>query len=206
MYRRAMTSTVYVVDDDPSVLAALTRLLATEGYEVRPYSSPAGFLAAHDPNTPGCAVFDVSMPALNGLELQGALKSAAGTVRPVIFITGHGDIPTSVRAMKEGAVDFLTKPIDEVALINAIETAIERDRSERQSQQEHDRFMACYRALTSREREVLSHVVAGRLNKQIAADLGVAEKTIKLHRGRVMSKMKVRSVADLVRISSRLGL
>ncbi|WP_246683259.1 response regulator [Mesorhizobium sp. B2-1-3A] len=195
-----------MVDDDPSVLIALARLLTVKGYEVRTFSSPGAFLEAHDPDIPGCAVVDVSMPGLNGLELQAALKGSDDIARPVIFVSGQGDVPTSVRAMKEGAVDFLTKPIDETALINAVEAAIGKDTDLRRDRIGFTEVLKHYASLTSREREVLSHVVAGRLNKQIAADLGVAEKTVKLHRGRMMSKMGVRSLAELVRISERLGL
>lgn len=201
-----MGAAVFLVDDDPSVLKALTRLVTAVGYDARPYPSPASFLTRHDPDIPGCAVLDVSLPGLSGLDLQSALKSSEGVVRPVIFVTGLGDVPTGVRAMKEGAIDYLTKPIDEPALLSAIETAVERDRQLRQEHNETRELAARYKDLTAREREVLAHVVAGQLNKQIAADLGVAEKTVKLHRGRVMSKMKVRSVAELVRISARLGL
>lgn len=197
---------VFVVDDDPSVLKALSRLLAAHGYEVRAASSPVDFLGDHDSDVPGCAIVDVSMPELNGLELQAAMKASGETTRPIIFITGSSDIPTSVRAMKEGAVDFLTKPIDEAALLAAVASAIERDIAFRESRVEMIEVMKRFGLLTSREREVLSHVAAGRLNKQIAADLGIAEKTIKLHRGRMMSKMKVRSLAELVRLSDRLGL
>ncbi|WP_244735392.1 response regulator transcription factor [Mesorhizobium sp. 113-3-9] len=195
-----------MVDDDPSVLIALARLLTVKGYEVHTFSSPGAFLEAHDPDIPGCAVVDVSMPGLNGLELQAALKGSDDIARPVIFVSGQGDVPTSVRAMKEGAVDFLTKPIDETALINAVEAAIGKDTDLRRDRIGFTEVLKHYASLTSREREVLSHVVAGRLNKQIAADLGVAEKTVKLHRGRMMSKMGVRSLAELVRISERLGL
>lgn len=201
-----MTSTVFVVDDDPAILTALTRLLIVEGYDARPYASAANFLAKHDPKVPGCAVLDITMPEVDGLQLQGALKSAEGAMRPVIFITGGQDIPTSVRAMKEGAVDFLTKPIDEGALVQAIEKAIERDRQARQAQNELAELTERYRTLTPREREVLVLVAAGRLNKQIASDINIVEKTVKLHRGRVMSKMKVRSLAELVRICARLGI
>ncbi|SFU22646.1 response regulator [Mesorhizobium sp. YR577] len=198
--------TVFVIDDDVSVLTALARLLAARGYETRTFSSPSAFLEAHDPDFPGCAIVDVAMPGLNGLELQAALKGSDGAARPIIFVTGRGDISTSVRAMKGGAIDFLTKPIDETTLLDVVAAAIEQDRSSRADWMERTDLMGRYSLLTMREREVLSHVVAGRLNKQIAADLGIAEKTIKLHRGRVMSKMKVRSLAELVRLSNRLGL
>ncbi|PQZ29896.1 response regulator transcription factor [Ochrobactrum vermis] len=198
--------TIFVIDDDVPLLNALARLLVANGFETRTFSSPHTFLEAHDPEIPGCAVVDMSMPGLNGLELQAALQGSDGLTRPIIFITGRGDIPTTVRAMKGGAVDFLTKPINETALLDAVTTAIEQDNSSRIDRMERSDVANRYLLLTEREREVLSHVVAGRLNKQIAADLGIAEKTIKLHRGRVMSKMKVRSLAELVRLSSQLGL
>ncbi|MFC5755649.1 response regulator transcription factor [Rhizobium sp. GCM10022189] len=201
-----MNPIVFLIDDDPSILSALSRLLAVRGFETRAFSSPTEFLAAHDPDVPGCAVVDVSMPGLNGLDLQIALKDSEGRSRPVVFITGRGDIPTSVRAMKEGAVDFLTKPIDEDALFTAISSAIGKDLSSRNARLELDDATSRYRLLTAREREVLSYVIAGLLNKQIAADIGIAEKTVKLHRGRVMAKMKVRSLAELVRLADRLGL
>jgi FixJ family two-component response regulator len=195
-----------VVDDDQSVLRALSRLLTAKGYIVRTFSSALEFLATHDFDVPGCAVVDVSLPGLNGLELQAALKDPGGIARPIIFISGLGDVPTSVRAMKEGAVDFLTKPIDENSLFQAIGAAVEQDCADRRSRRKLDDALADYRSLTLREREVLAHVAAGRLNKQIAGDLGISEKTIKLHRGRMMAKMKARSVAELVRLADRLQL
>jgi FixJ family two-component response regulator len=194
-----------VVDDDPSVLRALTRLLSAAGLEARGFPSPAAFLQAHDPATPGCLLLDLALPGLDGLEVQQAL-SAADCARPIVFITGRGDIPTTVRAMKGGAVDFLTKPVNDSDLLAAVRNAIEIDRVAREAQVETGALKQRLASLTPREREVLAHVVGGRLNKQIAADLGTVEKTIKVHRARIMEKMAVRSLADLVRVAERLGL
>jgi FixJ family two-component response regulator len=193
------------VDDDPSVLRALTRLLSSAGLEARGFPSPAAFLDAHDPATPGCLVLDVALPGLDGLEVQKAL-SVSDCARPIVFITGRGDIPTTVRAMRGGAIDFLTKPVNDRDLLAAVRNAIEIDRVARLAQVEMDAMRQRLASLTPREREVLVHVVAGRLNKQIAADLGTVEKTIKVHRARIMEKMAVRSLADLVRVAERLGL
>jgi FixJ family two-component response regulator len=194
-----------VVDDDPSVLRALTRLLSAAGLEARGFPSPAAFLQAHDPATPGCLLLDLALPGLDGLEVQQAL-SAADCARPIVFITGRGDIPTTVRAMKGGAVDFLTKPVNDNDLLAAVRNAIEIDRVAREAQVETGALKQRLASLTAREREVLAHVVGGRLNKQIAADLGTVEKTIKVHRARIMEKMAVRPLADLVRVAERLGL
>jgi FixJ family two-component response regulator len=196
---------VFLVDDDPSVLKALTRLLRSKGHEVQAFASSTEFLAQHDSSVRGCAVLDVSMPDLDGLKLQAAL-TASGAERPVIFVTGLGDIPATVQAMKAGAVDFLTKPVDSRQLLTAIERAVEMDHKSRESQKDLAAINSRIAALTPREREVLKHVVAGRLNKQIAGDLGIVEKTIKLHRGRMMRKMGVRTIADLVRIAERAGI
>jgi FixJ family two-component response regulator len=198
--------TVHLVDDDPGVLRALSRLLRTRGYEVKPYSSPQLFLDEHDVAIPGCAVLDVSMPGLDGLELQRALTASTGFYRPVVFITGKGDIPTSVRAMKAGAIDFLTKPVKDRDLFEAISRAEVRDAQSRLLHSELESIKAKIETLTPREREVLVHVVAGRLNKQIAGDLGTVEKTIKVHRSRMMEKLGVRTVADLVRMAEKLTL
>jgi FixJ family two-component response regulator len=198
--------TVYLVDDDPGVLKALSRLLRAGGYDVRPYSSPQLFLAEHDAAAPGCAVLDVSMPGLDGMELQRALAASAGSHRPVVFVTAKGDIPTSVRAMKAGAIDFLTKPVKEKDLFEAIARAEARDAELRRLHSELGSIQAKFDNLTPREREVLVHVVAGRLNKQIASELGTVEKTIKVHRGRMMEKLGVRTVADLVRMAEKLNL
>jgi FixJ family two-component response regulator len=194
---------VFVIDDDPSVLRALTRLLTAAGFPARAFASPAGFLEQHDPAAPGCLVLDVALPGLDGLQLQQAL-TVSGCARPIVFITGRGDIPTSVRAMKAGAVDFLTKPVNDEDLLAAVRNAVEMDRLARAARAELDAFKLRLATLTPREREVLAHVVAGRLNKQIAADLGTVEKTIKVHRARVMHKLEVDSVAALVWLLARL--
>jgi FixJ family two-component response regulator len=196
--------TVYLVDDDLGVLNGLSRLLRARNYDVKPYSSPQLFLEEHDVTVPGCAVLDVSMPGLNGLELQLALTASDGSHRPIVFITGKGDISTSVRAMKAGAIDFLTKPIKDEALFDAISQAEKRDTDSRKIYSELELIKAKMTALTPREREVLVHVVAGRPNKQIAADLGTVEKTIKVHRSRMMEKLGVRTVADLVRMTQKI--
>ena len=194
--------TVYLVDDDPGVRKGLSRLLRAKGYGVLAYASPQEFLEQHDPAAPGCAVLDVAMPGLNGLGLQQTL-TARGSHRPVIFITGKGDVPTSVRAMKAGALDFLTKPVKETDLLEAVERAKTRDAERRLADSELGSIQAKINTLTPREREVLVHVVAGRLNKQIAGDLGTVEKTIKVHRSRMMGKLGVRGVADLVRLAEK---
>jgi FixJ family two-component response regulator len=173
--------TVFLVDDDSGVLKALSRLLRTNGYDVRSYASPQEFLAGHDAKVPGCAVLDVSMPDVDGLQLQQALTEE-GIHRPVIFLTGHGDIPMTVRAIKAGAIDFLTKPVGEGILLDAIARAVAQDAKSRQTDAELASIHARIATLTPREREVMTHVVAGRLNKQIAGDLGTVEKTIKVHR------------------------
>lgn len=196
---------IFLVDDDPGVLKALSRMLDTNGYEVRAFSTSAEFLSQHDPSIPGCAIFDLSMPGLDGIQLQATLK-AGGVERPVIFITGVGDIPVSVQAMKAGAVDFLTKPVKSRQLLAAVALAADKESQAFQCRNELAAVNDRISKLTPREREVLTHVIAGRLIKQIAADLGTVEKTIKLHRGRMMRKMGVRSVADLVRIAQRGGI
>jgi FixJ family two-component response regulator len=199
------SATVFIVDDDAGVLKALTRLVGAHGYQTQSFISPQEFLTHHDGALPGCAVFDVSMPDLDGLALQEAL-GVQGAQRPVIFITGKGDVPTSVRAMKAGAVDFLTKPVSDKDLLSAIARAIEQDGEDRRNRTELASIEAKLATLTPREREVLGHVVAGRLNKQIAGDLGTVEKTIKVHRGRMMEKLGVRTVADLVRMAEKAGI
>jgi len=198
--------TVYLVDDDHGVLKALSRLLRARGYEVKPYSSPQLFLEEHDVAVPGCAILDVSMPDIDGLEIQRALTAAGGSHRPIMFVTGKGDIPTSVRAMKAGAIDFLTKPVKDKDLFEAVSSAEALDAESRRLHSELESMRAKVGTLTPREREVLRHVVAGRLNKQIAGDLGTVEKTIKVHRSRMMEKLGVRMVADLVRMAEKLNL
>jgi FixJ family two-component response regulator len=197
--------TVFLVDDDAGVLKALARLLQTRGFEVRLFTSPQAFLADHDASVPGCAVLDVSMPDLDGLALQQAM-TAGGSQRPVIFLTGKGDIPTGVRAMRAGAIDFLTKPVNDADLLAAIARAKKEDSEIRSANASLDSINAKLAMLTPREREVMTHVIAGRLNKQIAGDLGTVEKTVKVHRGRVMNKLGVRSVADLVRLAEKAGI
>jgi FixJ family two-component response regulator len=198
------TPTVYLVDDDPSILRALARLLRAGGHQVSAFRSPREFLAQHDATAPGCIVLDLAMPDLNGLELQTAL-AATNCQQPIIFLSGHGDVPSSVRAMKAGAVDFLTKPVSEADLQAAIQRAIEPDQRMRRARAELLAFGERLNALTPREREVLRHVVSGKRNKQIAADLGIGEKTVKVHRSRVMEKVGIRSLADLVRMAERVG-
>lgn len=197
--------TVFIVDDDSAVLKSLARLLRSARLNVMAFGSPQEFLERHDPRAPGCLVLDLAMPGLNGLELQAAL-TVKGSAIPIIFLTGHGNIPTSVQAMKRGALDFLTKPVNDDDLLKAVQVAIEKDRIARIARAELEDIQARLDSLTPREREVLTHVVSGQLNKQTAADLGTVEKTIKVHRGRVMEKMKVQSVAELVRLAERAGI
>jgi FixJ family two-component response regulator len=197
--------TVFLVDDDAGVLKALARLLKTRGYQVQSFTSPQEFLASHDASIPGCAILDVSMPDLDGLALQQAL-TAEGDQRPVIFLTGRGDIPTSVKAMRAGAIDFLTKPVNDVDLLAAIARAQKQDADIRCAKASLNSINARLAMLTPREREVMTHVIAGHLNKQIAGYLGTVEKTVKVHRGRVMNKLGVRSVADLVRLAEKAGI
>jgi FixJ family two-component response regulator len=197
--------TIFLVDDDAGVLKALSRLLQARGYDVQSFSSPQAFLAHHDASVPGCAVLDVSMPGLDGLALQQVL-TAEGSQRPVIFLTGKGDIPTSVRAMRAGAVDFLTKPVNDSDLLAAIEHAERVDTEIRSTNAVLNSINARFATLTPREREVMTHVIAGRINKQIAGYLGTVEKTVKVHRGRVMNKLGVRSVAELVRLAEKAGI
>jgi FixJ family two-component response regulator len=197
--------TVFVVDDDASVLRSLKRLLVAAGLNVAAFDSPQAFLERYDPDLAGCLVLDVAMPGLNGMELQQTL-AARGSVLPIIFLTGHGDIPTSVQAMKRGAVDFLTKPVLDDDLLAAIRQAFEKGQALREARAELADIERRLAMLTPREREVLAHIVSGRLNKQVAADLGTVEKTIKVHRARVMEKMHVRSLAELVRLAERAGV
>ncbi len=197
--------TVFVVDDYAPVRSAVSRLLRAAGFAVAAFASPEEFLAQYDPHTPGCLVLDLDMPAVNGLELQRIL-ARKGSVLPIIFLTGHGDIPKSVQAMKRGAIDFLTKPVNDENLLAAVRAAIEKDRALRREQTKLSEIRARLATLTPREREVLEHVVTGKLNKQIAGDLGTVEQTVKVHRARVMQKMRVQSVAELVRLTERCGI
>jgi FixJ family two-component response regulator len=189
---------VYLIDDEPCLLRALQRLLQAEGYAVLAFESAEDFLHAHDPCRPGCVVADLCLPGLDGLSLQRTLF-ALGNARPVVLMTAYGDIATGVHAMKEGAVDFLVKPFDDEVFLEAVRSALDRDRYERLVLRELQAVRGRLASLTPREHEVLEHVVTGRLNKQIAADLGITEKTIKVHRARAMEKMGVSSLAQLVR-------
>ncbi len=200
----APSATVYLVDDDPRVLKGLSRLVLSAGLPVMAFTSPEEFLAQVRPRTEGCLVLDFTMPGLNGLELQKALKES-GCPLPIIFLTGDGNVPISVQAMKRGALDFLTKPVSETDLLAAIHAGLERNRRTLEELAEIEELRARVDSLTSREREVLRHVVSGKLNKQIAGELGTVEQTIKVHRGRVMEKMKVQSLAELARLAERLG-
>lgn len=198
------SATVYVVDDEPDMLKAVERLLGAAGFSVRTFPSPEQFLAQHDDMAPGCIVLDLALPGLNGLELQQALQ-AQGSSLPIIFLTGRGDIAASVRAMKLGAADFLTKPVDADELIAAVDAALERNREQRADRAEKRLVASRLAALTAREREVFELIAQGRLNKQIAAECGTVEKTIKFHRANLMRKLGVRTVADLVRLAERAG-
>jgi len=197
--------TVFVVDDDRAVRESLRRLLTSVGMTVEVFPTAQAFLAARRAEAPGCLVLDVRLPGLSGLDLQRELASTNATL-PIIFLTGHGDIPMSVRAMKAGAIEFLTKPFREQDLLDTIRQAFERDRATRAERHELAELRRRYDSLTPRERDVMAGVVAGRLNKQIAADLGSAESTVKEQRGQVMQKMQAGSVADLVRSAGRLGI
>jgi FixJ family two-component response regulator len=205
MFREKQPPTIFVVDDDPDIGRALDRLLRSVGYHVRTFRSSRVFLSEHDPEPPGCVILDLTLPELDGLEVQ-ALLVEAGCRRPVIFITGHPTIAGSVSAIRAGAVDFLTKPIEEQRLLEAIAEALRIDESDRRASVAREATMERLRTLTPREKQVLEYVVSGRMNKQIAADLGTVEKTIKVHRARVMHKLGARSVAELVQIASIVGV
>jgi FixJ family two-component response regulator len=198
-------SLVILVDDDPSFRRSTERLLRTAGYAIQSFASALEFLRIPRPDVPACLVSDVRMPGLNGLDLQRELTRAGWQI-PIIFITGHGDVPTSVRAMKAGAVDFLSKPFREKDLLDAIEKALERDRVAREERTRLAEVRRNYQSLTPREREVMGHVVSGLLNKQIAAKLHTVEKTIKFHRAHIMEKMQAESLAALVRMAGELGV
>ena len=202
MVGEAGEACVSVVDDDALVLKAIKRLLSSEGFRVRTFGSPQEFLSQPADDAPGCVVVDLAMPGIDGLALQRALASA-GDERPVIFISGHADIASGVDAMKAGAVDFLTKPFEAAVLLAAVRSAVERDRTGRLARNELSHAGRRLATLTRREREVLHGVVAGKLNKQIALQLGTAEKTVKVHRAHMMQKMGVGSLADLVRLVDR---
>ncbi|MEI9887119.1 MAG: response regulator [Rhizomicrobium sp.] len=201
----AAKSLIAIVEDDEHVRQALHGLLRSVGLEVVSFSSAGEFLSAHPPARPDCLVLDVRLPGRSGLDFFGEYaKTHAGT--PVIFISGHADIPMSVRAMKAGAVEFLTKPVRQQDLLDAVQAAIEKGRAGRSDEETSNRIRAAFQTLTPRERQVMALVAAGRLNKQIAQTIGASEATVKLHRGNVMRKMAAGSLAGLVRMADRLGL
>jgi FixJ family two-component response regulator len=202
--RGADVATVHVVEDDDSSRTATVRLLAKAGYRVQAYSSATAFVGA-SPGGAGCVVLDVQMPGLNGLDAQDALAALPNPL-PIVFLTGHGDVPGSVRAMKAGAVDFLGKPVLPETLLDAVSRALARDAESRAGRNRRAQLRARYERLTPREREVFAHLISGQLNKQAAFDLGTTEHTIKVHRRRVLEKLEADSVADLVRFASDLGI
>ena len=197
--------TVHVVDDDTSFLAAISRLLRANGFAVKTYSSAREFLERCDADAPGCVLADLQMPGVTGLELQAALEQS-GNPLPIVFLTGHGDIPSSVRAMRGGAEDFLEKLASKKALFDAVNRALARDARERNTRDRQLELRARFDTLSERELEVLSHVVRGRLNKQIADDLGIHERTVKLHRTAITTKLNVQSVAELTRLTQEAGI
>jgi FixJ family two-component response regulator len=198
-------NTVFLVDDDPGVRRSLSRVLREEGFEVRTYESAEAFLARPDTTARGCLVLDVTMPGLDGLELQRRLFED-GQAMPIVFLTGYGDIPMSVRAIKAGAADFLTKPVASETLVAAVRVAIAHDSAAREADDEAAELTRRFGLLTAREREVLAALVDGKLNKQIAADLGVVEQTIKFHRARIMERMRANTIAELMHMAAKTGI
>ena len=196
---------VFVIDDDAGVRSALQALLRSVGLRVSTFGSPAEFLASQRPDGPSCLVLDVRLPGLSGLDFQAELTKAEIRV-PIIFITGHGDIPMTVRAMKAGAVEFLSKPFRDQDLLDAVQLGLDRDRARRESDKTVSGLQQAFRSMSAREQQVMPLVTAGLMNKQIAAEIGVSEITVKVHRGNVMRKMGAKSVADLVRMADALGL
>ena len=197
--------TVFVVDDDAALLRALARLLREDGLRCATYASAEAFLAERDPLAPGCLVLDVSLPGLDGLALQRRLAESEPAL-PIVFLTGHGDIPMSVQAVKAGAVDFLTKPVAAASLLAAVRSGLAQDRRQRQALAETADLRRRFASLTEREREVLAALATGKLNKQIAADMGVVEQTVKFHRARIMERMQAQTVAELMHLTARLQL
>ena len=194
---------VYVVDDDAAVRLALERLIRSAGYQAKTFMSALDFLDQDVSRRPCCLILDVEMPELTGLDLQRELESRGISI-PIIFLTGHGTIPMGVQAMKSGAADFLTKPCNDEELLQAIHRSIEKNRLERKQQAEVDSIRRCLESLTQREEQVFRRIVSGKLNKQVAAELGISEKTVKVHRARVMEKMKAGSLAELVRLAEKV--
>jgi FixJ family two-component response regulator len=196
---------IAIVDDDPSAREGLSSLIRSAGLRVETFESAQEFLARPTTEAPSCLLLDLQLPGLSGLDLQQRMAEV-GLEIPIVFLTGHGDIPASVQAMKAGAVEFLTKPFDDEKLLRAIREAIERDQRIRQKQADTRELRNCYESLTAREQEIMQQVVSGLLNKQIAAELNITEFTVKIHRGRVMRKMHADSLADLVRMAENLGV
>ena len=205
MTEASATPAIFLVDDDPSVLKALSRVLREDGFSVETFDSAEAFLARPDRKAEGCLVLDVTMPGLDGLELQRRL-AAAGESLPIVFISGHGDIPMSVRAIKAGATDFLTKPVEAKALVAAVRAAIEQHAMTRRAAADAADLQQRLASLTPRDRDVLAGLATGKLNKQIAADLGVVEQTVKFHRARIMDRMRAKTSAELMAIAGRLGI
>jgi FixJ family two-component response regulator len=199
------TPTIFIIDDDPSARRGLSRLIRVAGFNVRAFASAQDFLAGQHYNSPGCIVLDVQMPGLSGLDLQAELNKAEYNM-PIIFISAHGDVPMTAQVMKDGALDFLTKPVDRDQLLNAIRSALARDQAGREEHADLEQIRARLARLTPREFEVMTFVLAGQLNKQIAYKLGITEDTVKIHRGRMMTKMGVVSVAELVRMTQKAGV
>ena len=202
---RDSEAVIAIVDDDLSVREGLRSILRSAGWTAETFASAQEFLARPGGEAPSCLVLDLQLPGLSGLDLQERMAEV-GLEIPIIFLTGHGNIPASVRAMKAGALEFLTKPFDEQELLQAIQKAVERDRRARQQHAAMRELRARYESLTPREQEVMQHVVSGLLNKQIAANLDITEYTVKIHRGQVMRKMRAESLADLVRMADKLGI
>ena len=198
-------ATVFIVDDDASFLAAVSRLLRAAGFDVRTFPSAKDFLDALPPDAQGCVIADLKMPGVSGLDLQNALSKGDNPM-PVVFLTGHGDIPTSVKAMRHGAEDFLTKRAPKEALLDAVKRALARDARAREERERRRELRARFDALTPREREVLAHVLQGKLNKQTAFDLRITDRTVKFHRRSLMDKLKVDSVAELTRLVQNAGI